>query len=70
MILGVVVCQLELKAFMFFVQLCCVNFPYLFLQTIILEELPTCLVSFPGAGEGEMHRAISLSLGFAWTEPG
>lgn len=54
----------------FLLQLGCVNFPYLILQIIILKKLSTCLVSLPGAGEGEMHRAVSLSLGFAWAEPG
>lgn len=43
MILSGGVCQLELKAFTLFLQLGCVNFLCLFLQTITLVELPTCL---------------------------
>lgn len=35
------------------------------LQIIVLKELSTCLVSLPGAREGDMHRTASLSLGFA-----
>lgn len=27
-------------------------------------------MSLPAAGEGEMHWAVPLSLGFAWAEPG
>lgn len=40
------------------------------LQIIVLKEISPCLVSLPGAREGGMHRTVSLSLGFAWAEPG
>lgn len=70
MILSAIVCHIQLKAFaFFFLQLGCVNFPYLILQIVILKELSTCLVSLPGAGEGDAQGCF-LSLGFAWAEPG
>lgn len=40
------------------------------LQIVVLDELPTCLVSLAGAGEAETHRAVALSLGFVQARPG
>lgn len=41
-----------------------------FILQIVLDELPTCLVRLAEAGEGEMHRAVALTLGFVQAEPG
>lgn len=56
--------------FFFFLAAGLYKFSISNLQIIVLKEISPCLVSLPGAREGGMHRTVSLSLGFAWAEPG